>query len=255
MGTVFVAGRNRVPKPAAGTIAVRGIGTRARVVIAHTITSLTACNPARWALGSGDIVDDVDREPITKAALRADIVAKRRAIPPERRRADDEALRGHLVRAVSTGATVCAYVPVGTEPGSLETLDAVVAAGVRVLLPVAREESGHPQPLSWGEYRVGTLVDAPFGLREPAAPWLPAEAIASASIVVIPALAVDYTGARLGRGAGFYDRSLALADPAAMLVAVVRDDELVDQLPSEEHDVPMTHVVTPGRGLVALARF
>lgn len=195
----------------------------------------------------------MDREPITKATLRAAIVAKRRTLPPERRRADDEALRGHLVTAVSTGATVCAYVPVGTEPGSLETLDALVAAGVRVLLPVAREESGsHPQPLSWGEYRVGTLVDAPFGLREPAAPWLPAEAIASASIVVIPALAVDYTGARLGRGAGFYDRSLVLADPAAMLVAVVRDDELVDQLLSEEHDVPMTHVVTPTHGLVAL---
>jgi 5-formyltetrahydrofolate cyclo-ligase len=196
-------------------------------------------------------VDDVDGEP-TKAALRAAMVAERRALPPESRRADDEALHRHLVAAVHGGATVCAYVPVGTEPGSLETLDALVAAGVRVLLPVAREESGHPQPLSWGEYRIGTLVDAPFGLREPAAPWLPAETIASASIVVVPALAVDYAGARLGRGAGFYDRSLVLADPTAMLVAIVRDDELLEHLPSERHDVSMTHALTPARGLVAL---
>lgn len=196
-------------------------------------------------------MDDVDGEP-TKAALRAAMVAERRALPPERRRADDEALRGHLIAAVHGGATVCAYVPVGTEPGSLETLDALVAAGVRVLLPVAREESGHPQPLSWGEYRIGTLVDAPFGLREPAAPWLAAETIASASIVVIPALAVDVSGTRLGRGAGFYDRSLVLADPTAMLVAIVRDDELVEHLPSERHDVSMTHALTPARGLVAL---
>jgi 5-formyltetrahydrofolate cyclo-ligase len=196
-------------------------------------------------------VDDVDGEP-TKAALRAAMVAERRALPPETRRADDEALRGHLIAAVHGGVTVCAYVPVGTEPGSLETLDALVAAGVRVLLPVAREESGHPQPLSWGEYRIGTLVDAPFGLREPAAPWLPAETIASASIVVVPALAVDVSGTRLGRGAGFYDRSLVLADPTAMLVATVRDDELVEHLPSERHDVPMTHALTPARGLVAL---
>jgi 5-formyltetrahydrofolate cyclo-ligase len=197
-------------------------------------------------------VDDVDGESMTKAALRAAIVAERRALPPERRRTDDEALRRHLVAAVHAGATVCAYVPMGTEPGALATLDALVAAGVRVLLPVAREESGHPQPLSWGEYRVGTLVDAPFGLREPAAPLLPAETIASASIVVVPALAVDLSGARLGRGAGFYDRSLVLADPAAMLVALVRDDELVDHLPSEQHDVSMTHALTPTRGLVAL---
>ena len=68
----------------------------------------------------------------------------------------------------------------------------------------------------------------------------------------MPALAVDRAGVRLGRGAGFYDRSLPLADPAARLVAVVRDDELVDRLPAEPHDVRMTHALTPGRGFVAL---
>jgi 5-formyltetrahydrofolate cyclo-ligase len=106
--------------------------------------------------------------------------------------------------------------------------------------------------LAWGEYRPGGLVEAPFGLREPDAPWLPPEAIAAAAIVVVPALAVDHRGARLGRGAGFYDRSLALADRAAWLVAIVRDDELVDRLPHEDHDVPMTHALTPARGLVPL---
>lgn len=198
------------------------------------------------------MVVDVNREPLTKAALRAAILARRRAIPAETRRADAEALARHLLAAVPAGATVCAYVPVGSEPGSLAALDALTAAGVRVLLPVAREESGQPRPLSWGVYRAGALVEAPFGLREPAAPWLPAEAIASASIVVVPALAVDVTGIRLGRGAGFYDRTLGLADPAARLVAVVRDEELVDHVPAEEHDVPMTHALTPTRGWVDL---
>ena len=73
-----------------------------------------------------------------------------------------------------------------------------------------------------------------------------------ATVVFVPALAVDRTGARLGRGAGFYDRTLPLARPAARLVAVVRDDELVDEIPAETHDVPMTHALTPGRGLVEL---
>jgi 5-formyltetrahydrofolate cyclo-ligase len=57
---------------------------------------------------------------------------------------------------------------------------------------------------------------------------------------------------RLGRGAGFYDRSLPLAAPTALLVAVVRDDELVDRLPAEPHDVRMTHALTPHGGVVAL---
>jgi 5-formyltetrahydrofolate cyclo-ligase len=57
---------------------------------------------------------------------------------------------------------------------------------------------------------------------------------------------------RLGRGAGFYDRTLGLANRAARLIAVVRDDELVERLPAEPHDVRMTHALTPGHGLVAL---
>ena len=60
-----------------------------------------------------------------------------------------------------------------------------------------------PLPLQWGEYRPGGLVAARFGLREPAEPWLPADAVAAATVVLVPALAVDRTGVRLGRGAGF----------------------------------------------------
>jgi 5-formyltetrahydrofolate cyclo-ligase len=70
--------------------------------------------------------------------------------------------------------------------------------------------------------------------------------------VLVPALAVDRRGARLGRGAGFYDRTLRLAGPAAALIAVVRDEEFVDRLPADPHDVPMTHAVTPDRGVVEL---
>lgn len=122
-----------------------------------------------------------------------------------------------------------------------------------MLLPVAQhDDADAPLPLRWGEYRPGHLVAARFGLREPAPPWLAPDAVAEAAVVLVPALAVDRTGVRLGRGAGFYDRSLGSADPDALLIAVVRDDELVERLPSEPHDVRMTHALTPGLGLVAL---
>ena len=97
-----------------------------------------------------------------------------------------------------------------------------------------------------------------LGCASPAEPWLPADAIATASGGLVPALAVDRDGVRLGRGAGFYDRSLPLADPTARLVAVVRDDELVDRLPAEPHDVRMTHALTPewrpGRARLAVVQ-
>jgi 5-formyltetrahydrofolate cyclo-ligase len=189
----------------------------------------------------------------TKTELRAEILLARRTLAPQLHDAEAHALSGHLPALIDAGETVCAYVPVGSEPGSAELIDSLLRRGVRVLLPVARHDAtGVPVPLQWGEYRPGALVQARFGLREPAEPWLPAEAIASATVVLVPALAVDRAGVRLGRGAGFYDRSLPLAAPAARLVAVIRDDELVDRLPAEPHDVRMTHALTPTGGPVAL---
>lgn len=189
----------------------------------------------------------------TKTELRAAVLRVRRALPPHEHDAEAHALNSHLPALVADGETVCAYVPVGSEPGSLELVESLHRRNVRVLLPVARRDTtGGPQPLQWGEYRPGELVAAPHGLREPTEPWLGADAVADASVVLVPALAVDGAGVRLGRGAGFYDRSLPLAGPAARLVAVVRDDELVDRIPAERHDVRMTHALTPRQGLVEL---
>lgn len=189
----------------------------------------------------------------TKAELRASILAARRAAAAHEHDADAYALTRHVTALFPAETTVCAYVPVGSEPGSADMIDSLHRGGVRVLLPVARHDAaGIPQPLQWGEYVPGGLVEGRFGLREPEGPWLAPETIAVAATLLIPALAVDRGGVRLGRGAGFYDRSLRLASPSARLVAVVRDDEVVDRLPAEPHDVPMTHALTPGRGLMAL---
>jgi len=189
----------------------------------------------------------------TKTELRAEILATRRGLAPQLHDAEAHALSGHLPAFIGVGETVCAYVPVGSEPGSVQLIDSLLRSGVRVLLPVAHHDAaGLPVPLLWGEYRPGGLVAARFGLQEPAEPWLPAETIGAASVVLVPALAVDRAGVRLGRGAGFYDRSLPLASPAARMVAVVRDDELVERLPAEPHDVRMTHALTPNGGLTEL---
>ena len=199
----------------------------------------------------------------TKSDLRARLSAARKTVSAEVRAREANALVETLLAASSQlfqpGDTVCAYVPVGSEPGSLAMLDALLAAGARVLLPVAITDSaasagtlpGTPLPLQWADYEPGDLAAAGFGLLEPRGPRLPAETIAAATLLLVPALAVDQRGVRLGRGAGFYDRSLPLRDVNARVVAIVRDEELVDELPADVHDVAMTHALTPGRGLVA----
>lgn len=158
-----------------------------------------------------------------------------------------------LVDAVSkvTASTVCAYLPFGTEPGTTAFVDALAAGGARVLLPVILPEPG---PLDWAEYTgEADLVPSRFrGIREPGGKRLGRDAVGAAELVLVPALAVDHRGIRLGRGAGHYDRSLVFAAAGAVLLAVVRDEELVERLPGEPHDVRMSGALTPGRGVLEL---
>jgi 5-formyltetrahydrofolate cyclo-ligase len=189
----------------------------------------------------------------SKAALREQVLAARSDVADEIRAAEARMLNEQLELAVSSGSTVCAYVPVGVEPGSVAMLDMLLRRSRRVLLPVARTSGdGTPLRLRWGEYRPGELVRGHWGLLEPPEPWLPESVLAEAEMVVVPALAVDHRGARLGRGRGFYDRSLDGRNPQARLIAMVRDVEFVDELPVDPHDVPMTHVITPERGVTRL---
>jgi 5-formyltetrahydrofolate cyclo-ligase len=148
-----------------------------------------------------------------------------------------------------TAGVVCCYVPVGSEPGSLELITSLADAGRRVLLPVVVGAA----PLDWAFYSgPDSLAPGPYGLLQPSGPALGAVAIGQADLVLVPALAVDRAGHRIGRGGGHYDRSLPLARPGTPLVAVVRDDELVDALPHESHDVLMTAVLTPIGGHLRL---
>ncbi|OZM73490.1 5-formyltetrahydrofolate cyclo-ligase [Amycolatopsis antarctica] len=185
----------------------------------------------------------------TKAEWRSHLT-RRRAVTPDAARVADAGRLAVTARGLAGSGTVCAYVPFGSEPGSTALLDALAHSGARVLLPVIPSTPG---PLEWAEYTgPSSLVPGRLrGVLEPAGPRLGSTAPATADRVLLPALAVDRVGVRLGRGAGYYDRSLAFS-PNVELIAVVRDTELVDRLPAEPHDVRMHAALTPGRGLVRL---
>lgn len=187
----------------------------------------------------------------TKPALRRRLSAARRAVPAAVREAEAAALVEALPRLPGLPGTVCAYWPVGNEPGSPALLSGLRRRGCRVLLPVV-DAAG---PLDWAEYTTAeSLRAAPFGLREPTGARLGRAALAEAALVLVPALAVDHRGGRLGRGGGYYDRTLSLAETGTPLIAVVRDDEVLPWLPLEPHDVLVNAALTPGCGLVPLPR-
>lgn len=186
-----------------------------------------------------------------KQALRRELRAARVA------RGDGEdtaaALRAHVLATswAVAGATVAAYAPIGREPGDVALLDELIQRGVRVLLPLVVGRARERPLLDWADHD-GRLVDGPFGLREPAGPRLGPAALVDADVVVVPALAVDRRGVRLGQGGGFYDRSLGLARAGVPLIGLLYDSELVEALPTEAHDVRVTAVLTPSRGVIAV---
>jgi len=183
-----------------------------------------------------------------KDELRADLLARRRARSQADRDAAAEAVAAALVAGLGGVRTLAAFVPDPIEPGAGRLPGAYAETGARVLLPVIPPTG---RILDWAVYG-GALEPGRFGLSQPAGPRLGPLAIGEAEAVVVPALAVDRFGIRLGRGGGYYDRALAHARPDAALVTVVFDDERVDELPRELHDRPVTAVVTPSAGWVDL---
>ncbi|MFG2643608.1 5-formyltetrahydrofolate cyclo-ligase [Streptomyces sp. NPDC048370] len=182
-----------------------------------------------------------------KATLRRQLLAARAQLTGHDVESAAEGLaRGARELAeLADAETVAAYVSVGREPGTRALLDALRARGTRVLLPVLLPDND----LDWAAYEgAERLAKADRGLLEPTGPRLGPEAVCAADVVLLPGLAVDERGMRLGRGGGSYDRVLARlaragADPA--LVVLLYANEVVARVPEEPHDHPVHAVVTP----------
>ncbi len=138
---------------------------------------------------------------------------------------------------------IAAYVSVGREPGTGQILDALADRGVTVLLPVVLPDLD----LDWAPYTGSkALVTATRGLLEPSAKPLGPDAVTTADVILVPALAVDRSGYRLGQGGGCYDRALARVAGRAFTCALLHEGELLDlPLPRDLHDVPVHAVATP----------
>ncbi len=186
--------------------------------------------------------------PVVKDELRRAILAAREARTSRDRdlAAADFAQVVGDIPAVRSAGCVAAYAARATEPGTTPLLDRLAQRGARVLLPVL----GTGLQRQWA-YLTSTReleVRAPGRPPEPPGPALEAVALAEADVVLVPALAVDTSGARLGHGGGWYDRVLEHTRPGVPIIALVFPDEIYDAarypLPQEDHDRPIDAVAT-----------
>jgi 5-formyltetrahydrofolate cyclo-ligase len=174
-----------------------------------------------------------------KELLRRQILAARIQLSEPERAEATAAITGHGIDTWLFATTVAAYLGVGTEPATMPLVSSLHAAGVHVLLPVI-----HENELDWALFRgPEELTAGPLGISEPTGPRLGASAPATADVVLVPALAADPAGHRLGRGRGYYDRALSVI--SAPVVAVLYDHELVAVVPTEPHDRPINGVLRP----------
>jgi 5-formyltetrahydrofolate cyclo-ligase len=175
-----------------------------------------------------------------KQLLRSRHISARAARSRAELAAAEARLAEHGLGAWGRASRVVAYAAVGDEPPTHALLDQLRAAGVTVVLPVIAGTG-----LDWAPYEDwDRLAAGPFRLLQPGGPALTDDVLATADVVLVPALAVDSQGNRLGRGRGYYDRALTGVEPERV-VAVVFDDEVVDAVPHQPHDRPVGGVLTP----------
>ena len=173
---------------------------------------------------------------LVKHAMREGIRAERLIRAPGRRAADAQGLTAVALEQPEIARARCAavYASAPSAPGTGPLCQSLRASGVRVLSAVLLDD-GH---LEWSPDDDDAL--GPAGIGE-------------ADVVIIPALAVDTLGNRLGQGSGFFDRTLQALEPTVTVFAMVYESEVLDAavepVPAEAHDRPVDAVITPNRCL------
>lgn len=183
-----------------------------------------------------------------KAALRSKVQAVIGGLSPGERSRQSQAIRQRVLARSEWQAAgaVLLFAPLLEEPETWPLVEAALRAGKPVALPRFVAASGIYEAAQIRDAD-GDVIVGRFGVREPRAecPVLPLNRL---DLVLVPGVAFDRQCHRLGRGKGFYDRLLAALP--GWKCGVAFDEQLVDTLPFEPHDVPLNCILTPSHELV-----
>ena len=135
---------------------------------------------------------------------------------------------------------VAGYFPIGTELDPRPLMTEFQARGSRLCLPVM---SGPEDALNFHQWKMGeSLIQGSFGVHEPD----PTQNLLTPNLILVPLLAADKQGGRLGYGKGYYDRTISRlrAEGAVICVGLAFEEQIVDQVPVDPHDQALDWVVT-----------
>lgn len=173
---------------------------------------------------------------LAKAQLRSKILASRAG-----RESSNKALTANLLELVSQlkVQSVATYLSFGTEPSTIDFIVSLLRNGIEVIIPKVLPD----ETLAWYKWDGVSSTTSNLGMKEPDESKLQAVSVQEADLLLIPALAVDRMGNRLGRGKGYFDRELSLLS-GSKIYAVCFEDEVLESLPSEDHDQRVSGAVT-----------
>lgn len=177
-----------------------------------------------------------------KQQMRELIVQKRRILSAEDRREQSAAILEQLeqMQCFREAKTVLLYYPINNEVDVLPLFKKYKHTKT-LLLPVSHRREMTVSPYEGND----KMHRGKFHIPEPTTPAYEGEI----DLIVVPAVAFDKTGLRLGRGGGYYDKFLK-KHARAMLIGVGYDFQLVDQVPAERHDQKVHHIILPSQTIV-----
>ena len=195
-----------------------------------------------------------------KAELRRTVIARRNALDLDVRAAKSAVVCARLVELMDRlGAaaphTVAVYAAMGSEVDPVAFAAAAAKRDWRVAYPCmfsASDPAARGQRMCMRAVAAGDADAAPFighptrafaatDIDSDRFPIVPAEAL---DMIVVPLVAFDQTGARLGYGGGCYDRYLPILSPACQIIGIAFDEQRVDHVPTDAHDLPLPHIIS-----------
>jgi len=183
-----------------------------------------------------------------KRAIRAELRQRRTNRTATERSDADASVTAHLIELSERLQVreIAAYLSTPDEPPTRSFLAWAAERGIRILLPISRDDG----LLDWATYDGADEDHDLLGMPTPTSELVAPIAINDVDLILVPASCVDRGGMRMGWGRGYFDKTLGSMERRPPVYAVIFDDELVDTVPREHHDVPVDGVVTPG-GIVS----
>jgi len=182
-----------------------------------------------------------------KAELRKELLRRRDNIPPEVRGAKNRMVRERLLSLdeFKNAGIVFFFASFRTEVDTAEMIKSSLSSGKRVLLP--KVDKDRHELLLYEIRDFGELAPGYMGIPEP--PFSGKQmSINDADIVIIPGAGFDTSGNRIGYGGGYYDRLLSgLQKQSPVIIAPAYEEQVVDFIPSEPHDIRVQMIVTDRR--------